>query len=450
MARRLLLSYIVIIGLTVALMGLIINRVTAQTFSLYLSNQAAAHSEMLPVMLTGYYARNGSWAGVQADIEEAGLMIGAPLSLADERGRIIATTQAELMGQAAATLSNINVTIPVLDGSNTAIGTVYVQRNLSHQRADETFLANVTRALMITGLVVALLAAGLGVLLTRSISRPLADMEQAALRFARGDYTARVSPRGQDEVATLGRTFNQMAESVGSVERLRRELVANVSHDLRTPLTVIRGYLEGLRSGEIADRRSAEMAFEAMHAEVARLLHLVGDLRQTAALDSGALLLNRRPITARALASEAIDRITPLAATKGIHLRSQVPAELPPLNIDVERLGQALFNLLENAVRHTPAGGKIEITAQRQAEQVQFIVRDTGDGIAAADLPHIFERFYRADRARNPVEGRAGLGLSIVKSIVEAHGGVIKAESEGTPGKGSVFTISLPLPTFPE
>jgi len=450
MARRLLLSYIVIIGLTVALMGLIINRVTAQTFSLYLSNQAAAHSEMLPVMLTGYYARNGSWAGVQADIEEAGLMIGAPLSLADEQGRIIATTQPELMGQAAATLPNINVTIPVLDGSNAAIGTVYVQRNLSHQRADETFLANVTRALMITGLVVALLAAGLGVLLTRSISRPLADMEQAAIRFAQGDYTARVSPRGQDEVATLGRTFNQMAESVGSVERLRRELVANVSHDLRTPLTVIRGYLEGLRSGEIADRRSAEMAFEAMHTEVARLLHLVGDLRQTAALDSGALLLNRRPITFRALASEAIERITPLAATKGIHLNSQVPADLPPLNIDAERLGQALFNLLENAVRHTPAGGTIEITAQRQAEQMQFIVRDTGDGIAAADLPHIFERFYRADRARNPAEGRAGLGLSIVKSIVEAHDGVVKAESEGMPGKGSAFTISLPLPTFPE
>jgi two-component system sensor histidine kinase BaeS len=307
--------------------------------------------------------------------------------------------------------------------------------------------SNVTRALMMAGLVVALLAAGLAALLTRSISRPLADMEQAALRFAQGDYTARVSPRGQDEVATLGRTFNQMAASVGSVEQLRRELVANVSHDLRTPLTVIRGYLEGLRSGQIADRRSAEMAFEAMHAEVTRLLHLVNDLRQTAALDSGALPLNRRPIAASALAAAALDRIAPLAAAKGIHLRSEVLAELPPLNIDAERLGQALFNLLENAARHTPAGGKIEITAQCQAEQLQFIIHDTGEGIAAVDLPHIFERFYRADPARSRAEGRAGLGLAIVKAIVEAHGGSVKVESEGLPGKGAVFTVSLPLTT---
>ena len=294
MARRLLLSYLVLIVITVALMTLIIRQVTTQTFSRYLSNQAASHSEMLPVMLTGYYARNGSWEGVQADIEEAGLMIGAPITLTDERGRVIAATQSDLMGQNAADIPNINVTIPVLDGNRTIIGTVYVQRNVSHQRADETFLADVTRALIVAGLIVALLAAGLSVLLTRSINRPLAEMEQAATRFAQGDYTVRVSPRGRDEVATLGRTFNQMAESVGSVERLRRELVANVSHDLRTPLTVIRGYLEGLRSGQIADRRSAEMAFDAMHVEVARLLHLVGDLRQAAALDSGALPLNRR------------------------------------------------------------------------------------------------------------------------------------------------------------
>lgn len=450
MARRLLFSYMAIIGLTAVLMGVIINRVTTQTFSRYLSDQAAAHSEMLPVMLTGYYARNGSWEGVQPDIEEAGLMIGAPVTLADEQGVIIATTQSDLLGQTASNIPNINITIPVLDGSNATIGTVYVQRNISHQRADETFLADVTRALIVAGLVVALLAAGLGVLLTRSISRPLADMEQAAIQFARGDYTVRVSPRGQDEVATLGRTFNQMAKSVGSVERLRRELVANVSHDLRTPLTVIRGYLEGLRSGQIADRRSAEMAFEAMHIEVTRLLHLVGNLRQVAALDSGSLPLDRRPITATKLFSTTIDRIAPLAAAAGVHLDYDVLADLPTLNIDVDRMGQALFNLLENAVRHTPAGGEILLTAQCHGEHLHLIIQDNGAGIPAEHLPHVFERFYRADRARNPAEGRAGLGLSIVKSIVEAHGGTVKVESEGVPGKGSAFTISLPLPTFPE
>jgi len=444
-ARRLLFSYLVLIVITVALMTLIIRQVTTQTFSRYLSAQAASHSEMLPVMLTGYYARNGSWEGVQADIEEAGLMIGAPITLTDEWGRVIAATQLDLMGQNAASIPNINVTIPVLDGSDATIGTVYVQHNVSHQRADETFLADVTRALIVAGVFVALLAAGLSVLLTRSINRPLAEMEQAATRFAKGDYTVRVSPRGRDEVAILGRTFNQMAESVGGVERLRRELVANVSHDLRTPLTVIRGYLEGLRSGQIADRRSAEMAFDAMHVEVARLLHLVDDLRQVAALDSGALPLNRRAVALIDLVTETMDRVMPLAAAKGVHLRSEVPADLPLLNIDVERMGQALFNLLENAVRHTPAADAILVTAQCQGEQLHLIIQDTGAGISAEDLPHIFERFYRADRARNPSEGRAGLGLSIVKAIVEAHGGTVKAESEGVPGKGAVFTVSLPL-----
>lgn len=444
MARRLLLSYMIIIGLTAASMGLIINRVTAQTFSLYLDKQIAAHSEMLPVMLTGYYARNGSWAGVQPDIEEAGLMIGAPVTLADGQGRIIASTQSDLPGQSAEQIPNINITIPVVDGSSATIGTVYVQRNISHQRADETFLADVTRALIIGGMVVALLAAGLAVLLTRSISRPLAAMEQAAIQFAKGDYTVRVSPNGQDEIATLGRTFNQMAESVGSVERLRRELVANVSHDLRTPLTVIRGYLEGLRSGQIADRRSAEMAFDAMHIEVTRLLHLVDDLRQAAALDSGSLPLNRRQTTAEALAAEALDRIAPLAAAKHIHTQSAVPADLPPLNLDVERMGQALFNLLENAVRHTAPNGTILMAAQQHGENIQLTVQDDGAGISAEHLPHIFERFYRADSARNPSAGRAGLGLSIVKAIVKAHGGTVRAESDGI-GKGSTFTISLPL-----
>ena len=135
----------------------------------------------------------------------------------------------------------------------------------------------------------------------------------------------------------------------------------------------------------------------------------------------------------------------PLAAAKGVHLRSEVPTDLPLLNIDVERMGQALFNLLENAVRHTPADGAIFLTAQCQGEQLHLIIQDTGAGISAEDLPHIFERFYRADRARNPSEGRAGLGLSIVKAIAEAHGGTVKAESEGASGKGSTFTVSLPL-----
>jgi len=285
----------------------------------------------------------------------------------------------------------------------------------------------------------------LGVFLARSMSRPLAEMSRAARQMARGDYTARVSPRGQDEIADLALAFNQMAEGVGSVERLRRDLVANVSHDLRTPLTVIRGYLEGLRSDQIADRRSAEVAFDAMHAETTRLLRLVDDLRQVAALDASSLPLKRRPIAVSDLAQEAADRIAPLVAAKDLALITEIPPDLPPLMIDPERMRQALFNLLENAVRHTPAGGSITLHVGRDETACCLTLKDTGEGIPPEPLPHVFERFYRADPARNRAEGGAGLGLSIVRAIVEAHGGAVKAESEGIPGQGSIFSVTLPL-----
>ncbi len=243
----------------------------------------------------------------------------------------------------------------------------------------------------------------------------------------------------------MGKTFNRMAMSVDSVEQLRRELVANVSHDLRTPLTVIRGYLEGLRSGRIADRRTAETAFEAMHSEISRLLYMVGDLRQAAAMDNTSLPLSISTVAAADFVTGIVTRVKPLILSKGIVLDHEAAADLPLIKIDSERMGQVLINLLENAVNHTPEGGTIRLSVQNKNERISFIVEDNGSGIPDEDLPHIFKRFYRADPARNPSEGGLGLGLSISKSIVEAHGGSIKAESEGVPGKGSVFTVDLPL-----
>ena len=453
MARRLLLSYLALIGVTVALLALIVQLTTARTFSRYLSDQAAAHSEMLPVMLAGYYAGHGTWEGVQPDIDQASVLIGAQVALADTQDRIVAASRRDLIGRAVDDDPALSLAIPVVGSGGKTVGTAYVGRSLAQQRADEAFLSDVTRALVAAGLVVALLAAGLGVLLARSISRPLADMGRAAARIALGDYAVRVPSRGQDEVAALARAFNQMAEGMDSVERLRRELVANVSHDLRTPLTVIRGYVEGLRSGQIADRRSAEMAFEAMDTEVAHLLHLVDDLRQVAALDAGSVPLERRSVAVADLVQAATARIAPLAASRGVKLTSEIPPELPPVNVDPERMGQVLFNLLENAVRHTPAGGAIFLRAGREGAHLWLAVQDTGEGIPLEHLPHVFERFYRADHARSRAEGGAGtfarlstgLGLAIVRAIVEAHGGRVSVESDGVPGHGSTFTVRLPL-----
>ncbi len=451
MARRLLGSYLAVIAVTVILLALIVQFATAQTFSRYLSDQSTTHSEMLPVMLAGYYTAHGAWDGVQEDIDHASLLIGAQVALADAQGRVVAASERTLVGLQDAGGHALGLPMPVEGSGGAIIGTAYVGRSLEQQRADQSFLTSVTRALIGAGVAAALLASALGLLLARSISRPLAEMGQAAERIAQGDYAVRVPSRASDEVSALAAAFNHMAEGMGSVEKLRRELVANVSHDLRTPLTVIRGYLEGLRSGQIADRRSAEVAFEAMDTEVAQLLYLVEDLRQVAAADAGTLPLKRHPVPVAELARTSMARVARLAAAKGVTLVDEVPLGLPLLDVDSARMGQALFNLLENAIRHTPSGGRVRVRAgqtagaDRQQAPIYLTMQDNGEGIAPEHLPHLFERFYSVDRARSRADGGSGLGLAIVRAIVEAHGGLVYADSDGVPGHGSTFTVQLPV-----
>jgi len=195
MARRLWLSYLAVIGITVALLALIVQLATSQTFSRYLSDQAAAHSEMLPVMLAGYHTAHGTWDGVQPNIDQASILIGAQITLADAQGQIVAASRRELIGQKAS--GDLGSTIPVVGTGGVPIGAIYVGRSVAQQRADATFLSDVTRALLIAGLAVALLAAGLGVLLAHSISQPLAEMSRAAGRMSEGDYAVRVPLHGR-------------------------------------------------------------------------------------------------------------------------------------------------------------------------------------------------------------------------------------------------------------
>ena len=451
MARRLLLSYLALISLTVALLAFIVQLATRQTFSRYLSDQAAAHSEMLPVMLSGYYTERGSWDGIQSSVDQASLLIGAQVTLADEDGRIVAASVREWVGQGMGDKSEFGLVLPVLGSAGKQVGTVYVGRSLAQQRADQAFLASTTRALIIAGLLVALLSAALGVVLSRSISRPLLKVSQAADQVARGDYSVRVSVKGRDEISILANAFNRMAEGMAEIEKLRRDLLANISHDLRTPLTVLTGYLEGLRSGQIADRRSAELSFEAMQTEVRHLQRMASKLRQISALDGGGRTLSRLPLLPSVLIQYAANRFTAIVHEKGLEFVVDVPENLPLIAVDQEGLAQALQNLLENAFRHTPAGGVITVSAGVMAlpkdspAYVWIAVQDTGEGIPPEHLPYVFERFYRVDPARNREDGRTGLGLSIVKAIIEAHGGQVRAESEGVPGQGSKFTIMLPL-----
>lgn len=293
----------------------------------------------------------------------------------------------------------------------------------------------------LVGVVIAVLAS---LFMSQQIVSPLRHLLYATRRIAAGHYSERVpapeAPAG-DELTELAQSFNRMAESLERAETLRRDLVANVAHELRTPLTSIKGYLEGLLDEVIP---AAPETFERLHREVNRLEHLIDDLLELNRVEAGVYELHRQPVSMQELVRSTMERLDLQFREKGVHLVNQVPADLPRVLVDVGRMGQVLMNLLGNALRYTPAGGTVTISAIQEKNYVLIRIADTGIGIAPEDLPHIFERFYRADRSRARSSGGSGIGLTIAKLLAEAHGGFIWAESAGL-GKGSTFTLGLPI-----
>ncbi len=278
-----------------------------------------------------------------------------------------------------------------------------------------------------------------GVVIARVISTPISDLARAARRIGQGDLDARVAVRGSREQIDLAETFNKMASDLQRAETLRNSLMADVSHELRTPLTVLEGNLRaalddvyGLDAAEIAN----------LYGQTRHLIRLVNDLRDLALAEGHQLPLDRQPADLNALVTETLQALEPLAAEKGVVLTNRTDS-LPPVTIDPVRMRQVLFNLLFNALRHTPSGGEITVHASSEAGALHLAVQDSGEGLEPEQLAAVFDRFYRADRSRSRETGGSGLGLAIVKAIVEAHGGQMEAHSAGK-GYGSTFQMTLP------
>jgi histidine kinase len=299
---------------------------------------------------------------------------------------------------------------------------------------------SLTRAVLASSL----LALGLAWYISRKVAHPLQRMIEAARRIAGGHYGERVDVNpgpDLDEIGQLVEQFNRMAASLEQTERQRFELIGNVAHELRTPLSGIKGYMEGLIDGVIPANTET---YERVYSEADRLQRLVQDLQELSRAEAGGIVLDLRPADPLVLVRGALERLRPQYQDKGVALITDVPANLPPVHADEDRVYQVLLNLAGNALQYTPAGGTVTVQASRAGEFVQFRVIDTGIGIAAEHLPRIFDRFYRVDPSRARAGGGSGIGLTIARHLVEAHGGQISAFSAET-GAGSTFTFSLPL-----
>ena len=315
-------------------------------------------------------------------------------------------------------------------GGAACIGTLWLLGLLGDSGPPSSWVA-----IVLGGLVLLALLGGL-----RRAALPLGDLIAAAGRVEEGDYSTRVTARGPRELRLLGRAFNDMAERLQLTETQRRNLLAELTHELRTPVSVIQGNLEGMLDGVYpADAAHLNPVLE----EVRQLSRLIDDLRTLSLSESGALELHREPTDLEVLASEVADAYRPQADEKGILLGLAFPADLPLLELDPVRIREVLDNLLTNALRHTPAGGEVRIAAASDPVRrvATVTVTDSGSGIRPEALPHIFERFYKSDGS-----GGSGLGLTIAKSLVTGHGGEIGAES--TPGGGTTVRFTLPFERY--
>lgn len=277
------------------------------------------------------------------------------------------------------------------------------------------------------------------------VVRPVRALAGAAQHIARGTPNARVPERGTDELAQLARAFNAMAASLEQAEDTRRQLLADVAHELRTPLATIESYLEALADGVLA---ADDENWESIRAETRRLGRLVDDLQQVSRAEAHQLDLHPGPTAPAELVEAALRAAQPAYAAKGVMLAAQLPQQLPAVYVDRERIEEVLANLLTNALRHTPPAGHVQASAQRSGDHLEIAIADTGEGIPAEHLDRVFERFYRVDPARSRMSGGTGIGLAIVRSIMEAQGGTVTASSPGA-GHGATFTLRLPIADRP-
>lgn len=436
---KLTLSFLVVSLIAIGLAAVFIWGRISSEFTRYLENQ---RQNDFVLAVTAYYTDNQSWQGVDAYLRQQGLLPPVnelspppqPFVLIDADRAVIVASEPYQVGERVKR-GEIAKGIPISITGQTVGTVISTGQPLVRKPIDQKYVEQINLALWIAGLSGAMIAFVLGFLMARSLTRPVRELTNATRSMSHGELEQQVPVRSADELGELAASFNQMSADLARSNKARRQMTADIAHDLRNPLMVIGGYLEALKDGTLAPTSER---YATMETEVQHMQRLVDDLRTLSLADAGELHLHRQPSAPRDLLERVASAYRLQAEQRNINLTIQVEPGLPEISLDTERMEQVLGNLISNALRYTPDDGEIYLSAHQQDGKLLLCIQDNGSGIPPDILPNIFERSYRGDPSRSGSE--SGLGLAIAKSIVELHGGSIHAESNGI---GSKFTIFL-------
>lgn len=414
---------------------------TAAEFERFRANVDAQRAEDVRFALVRYYVNSGDWTGIQPYVKHIADMWEWRIIVTDADGVVVADSTEELLGTYYAE-EKPGMLVSTVGGAQ-SLGTLYVEPQTppgTERALLAVTLERIGQFLLLGLLVATAFAVVLAWFLTRRILAPVAELRGAVQRLGAGDLSQRVGVTDEGEIGELAAAFNTMAGALEHANQVQRQMIADIAHELRTPLSNIRGYIEAVRDKVI---EPDEETVATLDAEALLLSRLVDDLQEISIVEAGQMTLDIQPEDLTELLSHTTDAMRAVAGAHQINLEFHVPVSLPLVSIDYHRISQVLRNLLENAIAHTGEGGHITVGAIPRGRYVEVSVTDNGAGIVHEDLPYIFDRFYRADRSRTRATGGRGLGLTISRGLVEAHGGTITVTS--TPGKGSCFSFTVPL-----